>query len=209
MPLRRCALHFTGSQACAPAPVEPHRRQRGSSEPAEQAAALCAGAAGAADGFRLLLIERAKPFARARGERGAGCAGLKAGRYRDILIVGLGVDIAEVDRLQAAIERRGESFLKRVFTPAEIAYCERHRAKFERYAARFAAKEAAMKALGTGWGDGVRWVDLEVTRDNKGKPTMVLAGRARAIADAMGVRRISLSLTHSGNTAFAQVIFEN
>lgn len=125
------------------------------------------------------------------------------------MIVGLGVDIAEVDRLQAAIGRRGESFLKRVFTPAEIAYCERHRKKFERYAARFAAKEATMKALGTGWGDGVRWVDLEVVRDKKGKPTMALAGRAGEIADALGVRHISLSLTHSGNTAFAQVIFED
>ncbi len=125
------------------------------------------------------------------------------------MIVGLGVDIAEVDRLQAAIQRRGESFLKRVFTPGEIAYCERHRSKFERYAARFAAKEATMKALGTGWGDGVRWVDLEVKRDPKGKPTVVLSGRAREIADRMGVRNISLSLTHSGNTAFAQVIFED
>jgi holo-[acyl-carrier protein] synthase len=125
------------------------------------------------------------------------------------MIVGLGVDIAEVDRMQAAIERRGETFLKRVFTPGEIAYCERHRAKFERYAARFAAKEATMKALGTGWGDGVRWVDLEVKRDAKGKPTVVLSGRAREIADRMGVRNISLSLTHSGNTAFAQVIFED
>lgn len=125
------------------------------------------------------------------------------------MIVGLGVDIAEVDRMEAVIKRRGENFLKRVFTGAEIAYCERHRAKFERYAARFAAKEAAMKALGTGWSNGVRWVDLEVKRDKKGKPTVVLSGRAREIADRMGVRNISLSLTHSGNTAFAQVIFED
>jgi len=125
------------------------------------------------------------------------------------MIVGLGVDIAEVDRLEAAIQRRGPSFLKRVFTPAEIAYCERHRQKFERYAARFAAKEAAMKALGTGWSNGVRWVDIEVRREKKGKPTIALAGRAREISDKMGVKNISLSLTHSGNTAFAQVIFED
>ena len=125
------------------------------------------------------------------------------------MIVGLGVDIAEVDRLEAAIGRRGEAFLKRVYTPGEIAYCERHRARFERYAARFAAKEATMKALGTGWGNGVRWVDLEVAREPSGKPTMRLHGRAREIADQMGVKHISLSLTHSGNTAFAQVIFES
>ena len=125
------------------------------------------------------------------------------------MILGLGVDIAEVDRLEAAIGRRGEAFLKRVYTPGEIAYCERHRARFERYAARFAAKEATMKALGTGWGNGVRWVDLEVAREPSGKPTMRLHGRARELADQMGVKHISLSLTHSGNTAFAQVIFES
>lgn len=124
------------------------------------------------------------------------------------MIVGLGVDITEVDRMEAAIGRRGELFLKRVFTPSEIAYCERHKTKYERYAARFAAKEATMKALGTGWGNGVRWVDLEVAREPSGKPTMRLHGRARELADKLGVKYISLSLTHSGNTAFAQVIFE-
>lgn len=125
------------------------------------------------------------------------------------MIVGLGVDIAEVDRITAAIGRRGESFLKRVFTPAEIAYCERHKNKFERYAARFAAKEAAMKALGTGWRKGVRWVDIEVTRETSGKPTLRLHGESKKITDTLGVKHISVSLTHSGNTAFAQVIFEN
>jgi len=125
------------------------------------------------------------------------------------MIVGLGVDIAEIDRIEAAIGRHGQAFLDRIFTPGEIAYCERHKKKFERYAARFAAKEATMKALGTGWRNGVRWVDLEVVREPSGKPTMQLHGRARQIADALGVKHISLSQTHSGNTAFAQVIFEN
>ncbi len=81
------------------------------------------------------------------------------------MIVGLGVDITEVDRIEAAIERRGRPFLERLFTPSEIAYCETHRHRAERFAGRFAAKEAAMKALGTGWARGVRWVDIEVTRD--------------------------------------------
>jgi holo-[acyl-carrier protein] synthase len=125
------------------------------------------------------------------------------------MIIGLGVDIAEVDRMEAAIRRRGQSFLDRVFTPAEIAYCEKHRKKYERYAARFAAKEATMKALGTGWGNGVRWADLEVAREASGKPAMKLHGRARELADSLGVRHISLSITHSGNTAFAEVIFED
>ncbi len=124
------------------------------------------------------------------------------------MIVGLGVDIAEIDRVQAVIERRGQAFLKRLFTPAEIAYCERHRNKFERYAGRFAAKEAAMKALGTGWRNGVRWLDIEVTRLPNGKPILQLKGRAREVADRLEVKRISLTITHSGNTALAQVIFE-
>ncbi len=96
-----------------------------------------------------------------------------------------------------------------MFTPEEISYCERHKSKYERYAARFAAKEAAMKALGTGWGRGVRWVDIEVGREASGKPTLRLFGRTKEIAEAMGVKQISMSLTHSGNTALAQVIFEN
>ena len=125
------------------------------------------------------------------------------------MIVGLGVDIAEVNRIEAAIARHGRAFLDRVFTPAEIQYCDRHRNRFERYAGRFAAKEAAMKALGTGWTAGVRWVDIEVTRLPSGQPTLTLYGATRAHAERMGVRRASLSITHSGNTALAEVIFED
>jgi holo-[acyl-carrier protein] synthase len=125
------------------------------------------------------------------------------------LIIGLGVDIAEVPRIQAAIEGRGQRFLDRVFTPNEIAYCERFKNKFERYAGRFAAKEAAMKALGTGWRRGIRWVDLEVVREQSGRPTISLAGEAAKIAAQLGVKRISLSITHTESEALAQVIFED
>ncbi len=124
------------------------------------------------------------------------------------MIVGLGIDIADVDRITAAIGRHGVSFLRRIFTPDEIAYCERHKGKFERYAARFAAKEAAMKALGTGWRKGVRWVDIEVVRESSGKPTLRFSGETKKLAGALGVKHIALSLTHSGNTALAQVILE-
>jgi holo-[acyl-carrier protein] synthase len=124
------------------------------------------------------------------------------------MIVGLGLDIAEVDRIEAAIVRRGAAFLERLYTPGEVAYCESHKDKFERYAARFAAKEAAMKALGTGWSRGVRWRDIEVAREPSGKPTLRLEGVAQQIAKRMGVKTISLSITHSGNLALAQVIFE-
>ena len=125
------------------------------------------------------------------------------------MIVGLGVDITEVDRIEAAINRRGRAFLQRLFTPSEIAYCERHRNRAERFAGRFAAKEAAMKALGTGWARGVRWIDIEVVREPSGKPTLSLSGAARAIANALGVKHIAVTITHDGNTALAQVIFES
>jgi holo-[acyl-carrier protein] synthase len=124
------------------------------------------------------------------------------------LIVGMGVDIAEVGRVKGVIERQGERFLKRVYTEKEIAYCERSKNKYERYAGRFAAKEAAMKALGTGWRAGVRWVDLEVVRHPSGRPAMELKGEARKIADRMGVKHIAMSITHTEEQAMAQVIFE-
>jgi holo-[acyl-carrier protein] synthase len=124
------------------------------------------------------------------------------------LILGLGVDITEVERIQGAIERQGERFLRRIYTPAEIAYCERFRNKFERYAGRFAVKEAAMKALGTGWSHGVRWVDIEVVRERGGKPVLVLAGEAKQIAERLGVKNMAITITHTATQALAQVIFE-
>jgi holo-[acyl-carrier protein] synthase len=125
------------------------------------------------------------------------------------MIVGLGVDITEVDRIEAAIARRGRALLERIFTPSEILYCEKHRNRAERFAGRFAAKEAAMKALGTGWARGVRWLDIEVVREPSGKPTLKLSGATRAIADGLGVKNIAVTITHDGNTALAQVIFES
>ena len=124
------------------------------------------------------------------------------------MIVGLGVDIAEVGRIKAAIERHGEVFLRRVYTAREREYCERFKNKYERYAGRFAAKEAAMKALGTGWARGVRWVDVEVVRLKGGRPTMALAGEAGKVAERLGVKNIALSITHTETQALAQVIFE-
>jgi holo-[acyl-carrier protein] synthase len=125
------------------------------------------------------------------------------------VIVGLGVDMEEISRIGEAISRHGQVFLQRIFTPGEIAYCERHRDKAERYTGRFAAKEAMMKALGTGWSKGVRWRDIEVTRMPGGRPTIVLHGAAREHAERMGARHISLSITHTGNLAFAEVILES
>jgi holo-[acyl-carrier protein] synthase len=120
----------------------------------------------------------------------------------------MGIDIAEVERVKAAIERHGEAFLRRVYTLRERQYCEKFKNKYERYAGRFAAKEATMKALGTGWSRGVRWVDVEVVRQSGGRPTISLAGEAAKVASALGVERVALSITHTSAQAFAQVIFE-
>ena len=125
------------------------------------------------------------------------------------MIVGIGIDVAEVKRIRAVIESQGARFLRRVFTPDEVAYCEQFRNKYERYAGRFAAKEAGMKALGTGWSRGVRWVDVEVVRQRGGRPTLELKGEARKIADGLGVKHVALSITHTVEQAIAQVIFES
>lgn len=124
------------------------------------------------------------------------------------MIVGTGVDLAEVPRIRKAIERYGERFIERIFTPREIAYVERKANRFERYAGRFAAKEAGMKAIGTGWRRGVRWRDFEVANLPSGKPTLLLHGEAAQIADRMGVKSISLSVTHTAELGMAHVILE-
>jgi len=125
------------------------------------------------------------------------------------MIVGTGIDIAEVPRIRHSIERFGDRFLKRIFTEGEIRYCDSKANRVERYAARFAAKEAAMKALGTGWNHGVRWRDCEVTRLPGGRPTIQFHGRAAEFAAKLGVRNAALSLSHTEEQAIAQVILES
>jgi holo-[acyl-carrier protein] synthase len=125
------------------------------------------------------------------------------------MIIGTGVDLCEVPRLRDAIARHGQRLLHRVFTDHEIAYAERKANKFERYAARFAAKEAGMKALGTGWRGGLGWRDLEVTNQRSGRPTLTFHGVAAKIAEKMGVKSISLSITHTSEQAMAMVILES
>lgn len=125
------------------------------------------------------------------------------------MIVGTGIDLCEVVRIRASFERFGERFRNRVFTPIEIAYVERKANPFERYAARFAAKEAGMKAIGTGWKRGVTWHDFEVTNLPGGKPTLRFHGVAARVAKSLEVRNISLSMTHTAEMAMAQVILED
>ncbi len=124
------------------------------------------------------------------------------------MIVGSGIDICEVPRIQASIERFGEKFIQRIFTPREIAYVSKKANKYERYAARFAAKEAGMKAIGTGWRKGVRWQDFEVVNEPSGKPTLLFHGKAKEFADRLGVTNIALSLTHTAQQGMASLVLE-
>jgi holo-[acyl-carrier protein] synthase len=125
------------------------------------------------------------------------------------MIVGTGVDLAEVPRIRASIARFGVKFVRRIYTPAEIAYVERKANRFERYAARFAAKEAGMKAIGTGWRHGVTWQDFEVANLPSGRPTLRLHGVAARFAEKLRVRNISLSITHTAELGMAHVILED
>ena len=125
------------------------------------------------------------------------------------MIVGTGIDVAEVPRIRSSVERFGDRFVRRIFTPGEIDYVERKANRFERYAARFAAKEAGMKAIGTGWKHGVTWQDFEVTNLPSGKPTLRFHGVAARIADRLKVRNVSLSLTHTAEIGVAHVILED
>lgn len=123
-------------------------------------------------------------------------------------VFGVGVDVLNVARMAAIVQRRGEAFLRRVFTPAEIAYCMRHKEPAPSLSARFAAKEAVIKALGVGWQHGMRWTDIEVARAPGGKPSLVLHGATAEVATAQGIRTLHLSLTHETDRAIAFVVLE-
>ena len=125
------------------------------------------------------------------------------------MIVGTGIDITEVPRIAESIERFGERFLHRIFTEEEIRYCESKANRIERYAARFAAKEAAMKALGTGWNFGIRWRDIEVFRSPGSRPSIRFHGKAAEVAKRLQMKNVALSLSHTPEHAIASVILEN
>ncbi len=124
------------------------------------------------------------------------------------MIVGTGVDLCEVDRIRKSIERFGQRFVERVYTAKEIAYVERKANKYERYAARFAAKEAGMKAIGTGWRGGITWHDFEVTNLPSGRPTLAFHGVAAKVAERLGVKQAALSMTHTREMAMAMLVLE-
>ena len=127
------------------------------------------------------------------------------------MIIAIGNDLAEVDRIKTAVDdlRIGVRFRDRVYTQGEQAYCESRRAaKYQSYAARFAAKEATMKALGKGWGRYVGWLDIEVVRKRGSRPEIVLHGKAKEYAESLGIQRFHLALTHTAMLAEAVVVAE-
>lgn len=125
------------------------------------------------------------------------------------MIIGSGIDMVEIQRIQHSIDRYGTRFLNRVYTPSEQAYCLRKRNAAESFAARFAAKEAGAKALGTGISYGVNWLEIEVVREPSGRPTLRFHGRAAQIANRLGFVRAALSVTHTAELAAASVVLED
>jgi holo-[acyl-carrier protein] synthase len=124
------------------------------------------------------------------------------------MIKGIGTDLIELDRIARVYFDYGDRLLHRLFTPEERSYFAAWADPVPRVAGRFAAKEAVMKALGTGWSDGVRWRDIEVIRQPSGKPEIVLHGRCREIFTSLGAERVHCTITHSRDYAMAVVIFE-
>jgi holo-[acyl-carrier protein] synthase len=125
------------------------------------------------------------------------------------VVIGMGTDLIEIARIERSVERYGTAFLERIYTAGEIAYCQRKRNAAESFAARFAAKEAGAKALGTGISRGVSWREFEVRRQPGQRPELYLSGRAQEIAARLGIKRLSLSLSHSQMLSIAVVVAED
>jgi holo-[acyl-carrier protein] synthase len=121
-------------------------------------------------------------------------------------VIAHGIDLVDFPRIEQMIERHGQRFVDRVFTAAEQAYARRHRNSVETYAGRFAAKEAILKLVGTGWRGKIAWTDIEVTNNGSGQPEVTLSGEVKEIADRRRIERISLSITHTANFAIASAV---
>jgi len=121
-------------------------------------------------------------------------------------IIAHGIDLVDFPRIAEMVERHGERFINRIFTATEQEYARASRNTVEKYAGRFAAKEAVLKLLGTGWRGKIAWTDIEVTNNPAGQPEVTLSGEVKAIADRMKIRQISLSITHTANFAIASAV---
>lgn len=121
-------------------------------------------------------------------------------------LIAHGIDLVDCDRIEKLLMRHEHHFTKRVFTPRELEQAPSGKRRIERLSGRFAAKEAIMKLIGTGWRDGVAWTDMEVVNNPLGRPCVHLSGRVAAIASAMGIEEISISITHTANLAIASAV---
>ncbi|MEM7479110.1 MAG: holo-ACP synthase [Planctomycetota bacterium] len=123
-------------------------------------------------------------------------------------VIGIGTDIIECDRISQMLEKHGDTFLKRVYTPEEIEYCQGRKSANQHYAGRWAAKEAVLKALGTGWAHGIQWTDVEVINQQGGKPNIVLSGKAKEISLEQGIEEMMISISHCKEyaTAYATAV---
>lgn len=133
---------------------------------------------------------------------------ISSGRIK-ILIIGTGIDIVSIIRIKKAEERWGRRFLERVFTGDELTYFLNHKLPHTHLAGRFAAKEATVKAFGTGFSEGITWKDIEVVKRPNGKPEITLHGKLRTLSETIAVKNIHISISHDGGFAIAQVILEN
>ena len=122
------------------------------------------------------------------------------------MIIGHGIDVVEIPRLAEALARHGDRFIERVFTPTERDYCLGKKRELEHLAGRFAAKEAVLKVLGTGWAGQISWLDVEVTNNPAGQPSVRLAGESARVAERLGIARILISISHTGDWAAASAI---
>lgn len=122
------------------------------------------------------------------------------------MVYGIGIDIVKVDRIKRAILKSGQRFVGRIFTEKEISYCEKRKSMYQHYAARFAAKEAVFKAIGTGWRKGVSWNEIEVENDSSGKPHINIYGKTKEMAEKIGGKRFLITITHSDEYAITKVI---
>ena len=121
-------------------------------------------------------------------------------------IVAHGIDLVDCPRIEQMIERHGDRFIKRVFTAAEQAYAGKNKNEVEKLAGRFAAKEAILKLVGTGWRGRIAWTDIEIINNAAGQPEVTLGGEVRKIADKLDIKRISVSITHTANFAIASAV---
>ena len=121
-------------------------------------------------------------------------------------IIAHGIDLVDCPRIEEMVARHGERFVQRIFTAAEQAYAESNKNKIEKLAGRFAAKEAILKLMGTGWRGKIAWTDIEIINNSSGQPEVTLGGEVEKIADKLGIKHISVSITHTANFAIASAV---